>query len=193
MHELSEKTQFTHCQLHQDPLIQIFIQLNSEYNDFLSSSTTLRNYTLCLILHQNVNTSFDNKTKQRPENHYWIAFMSLYHPTPYIVVTGSSWVKQSWSWPHQHNSTLNFIFELGPLNHLSSFADVTGAGLSLNITLWQYFVPYIDLCQVANKRLVCNELSSNYVLVLPDHGGTSRGNMAVLYKAAPLLTDTPSM
>lgn len=72
---------------------------------------------------------------------------------------------------------MNASFKLGPLVHWA-LSDVTVAVLGNNVTPRQNSAPYIHFCHVEDKGLRCDKASSNFVLVLSYHGGTSRANFA---------------
>ncbi len=130
------------------------------------------------VLHQNINARFEGNTKQQSESRCWICL------SPFIAqhLTGSSCGKRIGSWLLHHNSAMNAILKLRPRVHWS-VGGVAGAGVVEKLIVRENTVPYIHLCHVANKRLVCLEASSNGILLLSDDGGTSG-----TYRAARIQT-----
>ena len=80
------------------------------------------------------------------------------------------------------NSSMNASSKLGPPVH-RALSDAAVSGLGNNIALRKNSAPDIYFCNIPNESLGCNEASSNFVLILPNHGGSSRGNLAAHIQA----------
>ena len=96
--------------------------------------------------------------------------------SPNITHCSFLWT-QSGSWLRDYNPSMNISSKLGaPVDWALSYVAVPGLGN--NITLGKNSTPDIQFCYNPNESLVCHKASSNFVLILSNDGGTSRGNFA---------------